>query len=142
MLRLWSTESSKKQCRKQSGSEALIAGIPIIASHQGGLLESLGHSCFFVDDYTSEEAWCDVLNKVLSNEDNLHIYKKKGMEYAKKFSVATVTEKIDKLLNYPKFNPHGEPIPDADFKLPSLNAILLNEISINKKYNFKKPPLF
>ena len=80
------------------GAEALIAGIPIIASHQGGLLESLDHSCFYVNDYTSEEAWCDTLNQVLSNKDNLSMYKDKGMKYAKKFCVDAAIEKIVKLL--------------------------------------------
>lgn len=36
-------------------------------------------------------------------------------------------EKIDELLHYPKFDPHGSPIPDADGQVVSLNAVQLSE---------------
>lgn len=80
------------------GAEALIAGIPIIASRQGGLQESLDNSCFYVKEYTSEEAWYDTLNQVLANQDNLGVYRQKGMKYAEKFSIDATMEKVVKLL--------------------------------------------
>ncbi len=36
-------------------------------------------------------------------------------------------EKIDELLHYPKFDPHGSPIPDANGQVVSLNAVQLSE---------------
>jgi DtxR family Mn-dependent transcriptional regulator len=39
----------------------------------------------------------------------------------------TLIERLDKLLNFPKFDPHGDPIPDKNGKLPELNSILLSE---------------
>jgi len=36
-------------------------------------------------------------------------------------------ERLDQLLNYPKFDPHGDPIPDKNGKLPVLKSIFLSE---------------
>jgi DtxR family Mn-dependent transcriptional regulator len=37
-------------------------------------------------------------------------------------------ERIDELLNYPKVDPHGEPIPDVDGKMLNKKKISLNEV--------------
>ena len=36
-------------------------------------------------------------------------------------------ERLDQLLNFPKFDPHGDPIPDKSGKLPALKSILLSD---------------
>src|SRR5215510_15743810 len=36
-------------------------------------------------------------------------------------------ERLDQLLNYPKFDPHGGPIPDKNGKIPELKSILLSD---------------
>jgi DtxR family Mn-dependent transcriptional regulator len=41
---------------------------------------------------------------------------------------------LDKFLGFPQFDPHGDPIPDKNGKLPLLKAMLLSEGIINKKY--------
>ncbi len=38
-------------------------------------------------------------------------------------------EKLDNFLGHPKFDPHGDPIPDAEGKLPKTNSIPLSEIA-------------
>jgi DtxR family Mn-dependent transcriptional regulator len=38
--------------------------------------------------------------------------------------------RIDELLNYPKVDPHGEPIPDVNGKITSKNRISLSEASV------------
>ena len=43
-------------------------------------------------------------------------------------------EQLDKFLGYPKFDPHGDPIPDTNGKMSALKAMLLSEGVINKKY--------
>ncbi len=43
-------------------------------------------------------------------------------------------EQLDKFLGYPKFDPHGDPIPDTNGKMSTLKAMLLSEGVINKKY--------
>ena len=41
-----------------------------------------------------------------------------------------VTDAIDKLLNYPRFDPHGEPIPGKDGKLPGMTHQKLTDTDI------------
>jgi DtxR family Mn-dependent transcriptional regulator len=41
---------------------------------------------------------------------------------------------LDKLLGYPQFDPHGDPIPDGNGKLPSLKALPLSERESGRKY--------
>lgn len=43
-------------------------------------------------------------------------------------------EQLDKFLGYPKFDPHGDPIPDKDGKMSELKAMQLSDGVINKKY--------
>jgi DtxR family Mn-dependent transcriptional regulator len=43
-------------------------------------------------------------------------------------------EQLDKFLGYPKFDPHGDPIPDANGKMSALKAMQLSDGVINKKY--------
>ena len=43
-------------------------------------------------------------------------------------------ERLDQLLNYPKFDPHGDPIPDKNGKLPVLKSILLSEAKPGSSY--------
>jgi DtxR family Mn-dependent transcriptional regulator len=43
-------------------------------------------------------------------------------------------ERLDQLLGHPKFDPHGDPIPDKNGKLPVLASILLSEGKIGQVY--------
>ena len=43
-------------------------------------------------------------------------------------------ERLDQLLDYPKFDPHGDPIPDKNGKLPVLKSILLSEAKAGSSY--------
>ena len=42
--------------------------------------------------------------------------------------------RIDEMLGHPKFDPHGEPIPDTNGKLPAYKAFPLFECEEGKKY--------
>lgn len=44
-----------------------------------------------------------------------------------------LTERLEKFLQYPQYDPHGEPIPDAMGKIPALPNTLLSDIN-NKKW--------
>ncbi len=44
-------------------------------------------------------------------------------------------ERLDQLLGYPKFDPHGDPIPDKNGKLPVQTSILLTEGKPGKVYS-------
>jgi len=43
-------------------------------------------------------------------------------------------DRIDEMLGHPKFDPHGEPIPDANGKLPVHKTFPLSEGLLKKKY--------
>ena len=43
-------------------------------------------------------------------------------------------DQLDKLLGYPQFDPHGDPIPDKHGKLPNLKAIPLSDRGPGKRY--------
>ena len=44
-----------------------------------------------------------------------------------------LTDKLDHFLNYPKFDPHGEPIPTKSGIIPSTKRLTLSEMKINSK---------
>jgi DtxR family Mn-dependent transcriptional regulator len=41
-------------------------------------------------------------------------------------------DKLDEFLSFPKFDPHGDPIPDANGKLEAGKKIALSDLAINK----------
>jgi DtxR family transcriptional regulator, Mn-dependent transcriptional regulator len=43
-------------------------------------------------------------------------------------------DRIDEMLGYPTIDPHGEPIPDANGKLPVFKTLALTEAQPKKKY--------
>ncbi|HTM66503.1 MAG TPA: metal-dependent transcriptional regulator [Flavipsychrobacter sp.] len=43
-------------------------------------------------------------------------------------------DRLDGYLDYPQFDPHGDPIPDSDGKLPSSSNLLLSEAEMNNTY--------
>ena len=44
-----------------------------------------------------------------------------------------LVERLDEFLNHPKFDPHGDPIPDADGNFAFRQQILLSELEVNKQ---------
>ena len=44
-----------------------------------------------------------------------------------------LADRLDKFLGYPNYDPHGDPIPDKNGKLPATKWLPLSEIEIGKK---------
>ena len=44
-----------------------------------------------------------------------------------------LTDRLNHFLNYPKFDPHGDPIPKKNGIMPTTNRITLNEMQLNSK---------
>jgi DtxR family transcriptional regulator, Mn-dependent transcriptional regulator len=44
---------------------------------------------------------------------------------------ALLIEKLDKFLEYPKFDPHGDPIPDVHGKMESMRQVNLIDVDLN-----------
>jgi DtxR family Mn-dependent transcriptional regulator len=42
--------------------------------------------------------------------------------------------KLDEFLDFPSFDPHGDPIPNADGEIKKINKLLLSETELNKEY--------
>ncbi|MFW5714224.1 MAG: metal-dependent transcriptional regulator [Brevefilum sp.] len=49
-------------------------------------------------------------------------------------------KRIDAALEYPKFDPHGDPIPDADLNMPEIEQTTLNSLEIGKKGRILRVP--
>jgi DtxR family Mn-dependent transcriptional regulator len=43
-----------------------------------------------------------------------------------------LVEKLDNFLDYPRFDPHGDPIPDSHGKMPTVSYQNLSELSIGQ----------
>lgn len=41
-----------------------------------------------------------------------------------------LADRLDKFLGYPEYDPHGDPIPNANGKLPNISKKTMNEISV------------
>lgn len=48
-------------------------------------------------------------------------------------SSTNLVDRLDQFLGYPKFDPHGDPIPDKDGKVAPQSNTLLSTISVNKR---------
>ncbi len=46
---------------------------------------------------------------------------------------AKLVDKLDTYLNYPRFDPHGEPIPTKEGKMPTTNTVPLNKLKTGIK---------
>ena len=44
-------------------------------------------------------------------------------------------DSLDKFLNFPKLDPHGEPIPDKNGNITALTSILLSNAKVKKRYS-------
>jgi DtxR family Mn-dependent transcriptional regulator len=47
---------------------------------------------------------------------------------------ADLADKLDKFLGFPKYDPHGDPIPTANGEMVSMNRIMLEEANVGKTY--------
>lgn len=44
-----------------------------------------------------------------------------------------LTNRLDKFLDYPSFDPHGDPIPDINLEFKKVHKILLSELEVGQK---------
>ncbi|MCD4698826.1 MAG: metal-dependent transcriptional regulator [Bacteroidales bacterium] len=75
--------------------------------------------------------WESFLSKVLNLELNeIH----REAEMLEHQTSEKLVSKIDEYLGYPQFDPHGDPIPDANGNLPAQEIIPLQSAETNKQY--------
>jgi glycosyltransferase involved in cell wall biosynthesis len=66
-------------------SEALLSGVPVLASRTGGLPEAVGTNLALVDDFKNPQSWYSALINILENDEVLDEIVKKGQENSQKF---------------------------------------------------------
>ncbi|GAB5406586.1 MAG: hypothetical protein Aurels2KO_48170 [Aureliella sp.] len=66
-------------------AEAQSAGVPVLASAQAGLIESVGSKQCLVEDYRSPQSWLTKLEALLSSDSVLEAARQHGLEHSKKF---------------------------------------------------------
>jgi DtxR family Mn-dependent transcriptional regulator len=47
-----------------------------------------------------------------------------------------LTQRLDEFLNFPKLDPHGDPIPGNDLKIPLIKNRILTEVATGKNFEF------
>ena len=70
-----------------------------------------------------------LVNKLAFNWSEVHDIAEQ-LEHIKS---TELINKLDAYLNYPKFDPHGEPIPTQTGKIPTSNTTVLNKLKIGSK---------
>lgn len=69
-----------------------------------------------------------LVEKLSYNWDEVH----KEAEILEHAMSAKLERRIDAALGYPKFDPHGDPIPDANLEMPYVKQISLTELEIGQ----------
>ncbi|NUB91823.1 glycosyltransferase family 4 protein [Haloterrigena sp. SYSU A121-1] len=75
--------------------EAMWNGIPVVASHRGGLPEACGGAGLLVDEYTDSDAWAEAIEK-LDDPDVYEGFAERGRERAEAYR-DRLPEQIDAL---------------------------------------------
>jgi glycosyltransferase involved in cell wall biosynthesis len=79
-------------------AEALVNGIPVIASHVGGLPEAVGPGGWLVGDFTNRFVWVDLLTDVLAQPKELSARGVRGQIYAQQFHAAPILGQFERIL--------------------------------------------
>lgn len=79
--------------------EAMISGIPVIASKVGGLIESVGNAGILIDDFVNPKAWILEIQKLLNNSKHFENISSLGLVQSRKFKFKNGFLKLMKVLN-------------------------------------------
>ena len=69
-----------------------------------------------------------LVKKLNFNWENVHDV----AEQLEHIESSELIDKLDVFLGFPKFDPHGEPIPSKDGNIPKINTISLNKLKIGE----------
>lgn len=70
-----------------------------------------------------------LVEKLKFNWDEVH----EAAEELEHINSQMLTDRLDEFLNFPRFDPHGDPIPDKNGKIFSNNYVALSDLKINDK---------
>jgi len=76
--------------------EAQVSGIPVVASHRGGIPEALGDGGILVDDFSNPQAW---IRSIEEAEDGYDDYAIRAKENVTRFGVKTAVDTLLAILS-------------------------------------------
>ncbi len=79
--------------------EAMISGIPVVASKVGGLIESVGNAGVLIDDFVNTKPWILEIRKLLNSDKYFKYISNLGFAQSKKFKFRNGFLKLMKVLN-------------------------------------------
>jgi glycosyltransferase involved in cell wall biosynthesis len=79
--------------------EAMQFGIPVIASKNGGLTESVDGRGILINNFMEKEEWIVNIRSLLANENLYNEYKNKSLQCSNKFAFDKSFKKFESLLN-------------------------------------------
>ncbi len=79
--------------------EAMVSGIPVVASKVGGLIESVGNAGVLIDDFVNPKSWILEIRKLLNDDRYFNNISNLGFAQSKKFKFKNGFQKLMKVLN-------------------------------------------
>jgi len=99
-------------------AEAMATGLPVVASHRGGIPEVINHgeTGLIVDDYRNPRAYASALNSLLSDPQKARAMGAKGRQAVEeKFNWQRLAKEMDEYYRSLKETEATDPIDLADF---------------------------
>ena len=90
--------------------------------------EGLKHAVLIVRKHRLWEVF--LLDKLGYHWDEIH----EIAEDLEHISDSTFADRLDKFLGFPEYDPHGDPIPKADGKLPKTYSVTLANVKVGETY--------
>ena len=118
--------SSVTDMLKKLGDRHLV----IHTRYQGVQLSEKGQKCA-LDIVRKHRLWeVFLVDKLNFSWDEVHEIAEE-LEHIKS---EVLINKLDAFLDFPTFDPHGDPIPNADGEIMKINKLLLSDSELNKEY--------
>ncbi len=79
-------------------AEALMAGVPVIASEQAGLKEAIGEAGILIKNFRSYKNWQNAILKLIDNPELQKLLSRWGLKYVSKFDIHHMGNKLVRII--------------------------------------------
>ena len=134
-----------EQAGTRAGTSALAEKLDVAPASVTGMLKRLSTEESPLVEYESHkgaaltEKGKKVALKIIRSHRLLETFLFKVLDYSwdeihkeadrlEHYTSDLFEERIDKKMGYPKFDPHGDPIPDINGEIPKMNCIMIREM--------------